>query len=114
MMNCISPDFKNLAFYKLDVTNNKEELLIRSMKGRWSDFCTKDSDINKKVQCNFKNLSIIRYVEENKENKILKSEELVNFKEYQLVQTTKTFDKKEKNKMVSEKQVIYKCKKIRI
>ena len=59
-----------------------------------SDFCTKDSDINKKVQCNFNNLSIIRYVEENKENKILKSEELVNFKEYQLVQTTKIFDKK--------------------
>tara|TARA_Y100000589_G_scaffold327700_1_gene370110 strand:+ start:823 stop:1167 length:345 start_codon:yes stop_codon:yes gene_type:complete len=114
MMNCISPDNKKLAFYKLDNTNEKKLLFTRSIKGRWINFCIDDDDINKKVTCVFDKLKIIRIEEINKEYELMKVENILNFDEYKLKEKIRLFDKIEKTKLKNENQTIYKCRKIRI
>ena len=41
MMNCVSSDFKEMAFYKFSKKTNSSEskLLSRPMKTKWQDFC---------------------------------------------------------------------------
>ena len=114
MMNCISPDNKKLAFYKLDNTNEKKLLFTRSIKGRWINFCIDDDDINKKVTCVFDKLKIIRIEEINKEYELMKVENILNFDEYKLKEKIRLFDKIEKTKLKNENQTNYKCRKKRI
>ena len=40
MMNCVSSDFKEMAFYKFfkKTNSNESKLLSRPMKTKWQDF----------------------------------------------------------------------------
>ena len=114
MMNCISPDYKQLAFYKLDTTNNEFKLFKRSMKGRWSNFCYLDNDINKKVICTKNKLSITRLEVEKKQNKTLKSTKTINFQNYGLVERKQVYIREKEDELESDSEVVFKCKKIRI
>ena len=114
MMNCISPDRKNAAFYKLDNTKKENKLFIRSMKGRWSDFCDQNIDINKKVKCFFKELSIIRLEEEIKQDLIIKSKKSISFSNYEMIETKEEYKRNESNTLDNSVEKVFECRKIRL
>ncbi len=109
MMNCTSPDFKTTAFYKFDSTN--EKLLIRPMKNKWKDFCKTNTQGEESISCTFNKFNIIRLSTIKKEDDYLNKAYNINFVEYSLVETIKTY----KNNNLEEKiNNIYKCRKIKI
>jgi len=109
MMNCISPDFKTTAFYKLDSTN--EKLFMRSVKKKWKDFCDFDTENEQNINCTFNKLNIIRLSTIENEQDYLEKYLNINFTKYSLVETIKIF----KNSNLKEKiDNIYKCKKVNI
>ena len=109
MMNCTSPDFKTTAFYKFDSTNKK--LLIRPMKNKWKDFCNTNSQSEESISCTFNKFNIIRSSTIKKEDDYLNKLYNINFIEYSLVETIKTY----RNNNLKEKiNSIYKCRKIKI
>ena len=109
MMNCTSPDFKTTAFYKYDSTN--EILLIRPMKNKWKDFCKTNTQSEESISCTFNKFNIIRSSTIKKEDDYLNKSYNINFVEYSLVETIKTY----KNNNLEEKiNNIYKCRKIKI
>ena len=109
MMNCISPDFKKVAFYKFDSTN--EKLLMRTVKKKWKDFCDFDTENEQNINCTFNKLNIIRSSTIENEQDYLEKYLNINFTKYSLVETIKIF----KNSNLKEKiDNIYKCKKVNI
>ena len=109
MMNCTSPDFKTTAFYKYDSAN--EILLIRPMKNKWKDFCKTNTQSEESISCTFNKFNIIRSSTIKKEDDYLNKSYNINFIEYSLVETIKTY----KNNNLKEKiNNIYKCRKIKI
>ena len=109
MMNCTSPDFKTTAFYKYDSAN--EILLIRPMKNKWKDFCKTNTQSEESISCTFNKFNIIRSSTIKKEDDYLNKSYNINFVEYSLVETIKTY----KNNNLKEKiNNIYKCRKIKI
>ncbi|OUX16641.1 MAG: hypothetical protein CBE11_01770 [Rickettsiales bacterium TMED251] len=114
MMNCISPDRKNATFYKLDNTKKENKLFVRSMKGRWSDFCEQDIDINKKVKCFFKELSVIRLEEEIQQDLIIKSKKSISFSNYELIEKKEEYKKNENNASDGSVEKVFECRKIRL
>ena len=109
MMNCTSPDFKATAFYKYDSAN--ETLLIRPMKNRWKDFCKTNAQSEESISCTFNKLNISRSSTVKKEDGYINKSFNINFVEYSLVETIKTY----KNNNLEEKiNNIYKCRKIKI
>ena len=82
MMNCISPDYKNTSFYKY--SNTDRYLFIRPMKNKWKDFCEVNLKYEKKVNCKFDQLNIVRdSIIVDGDNHIKKSFR-INFSEYSL------------------------------
>ena len=109
MMNCTSPDFKTTAFYKYDSAN--EILLIRPMKNKWKDFCKTNTQNEESISCTFNKFNIIRSSTIKKEDDYINKSYNINFVEYSLVETIKTY----KNNNLKEKiNNIYKCRKIKI
>ena len=109
MMNCTSPDFKTTAFYKYDSAN--EILLIRPMKNKWKDFCKTNTQNEESISCTFNKFNIIRSSTIKKEDDYLNKSYNINFVEYSLVETIKTY----KNNNLEEKiNNTYKCRKIKI
>ena len=109
MMNCTSPDFKTTAFYKFD--SNNQILLIRPMKNKWKDFCKPNTQSEESISCTFNKFNIIRSSTIKKEDDYLNKLYKINFIEYSLVETIKTY----KNNNLEEKiDNIYKCRKIKI
>ena len=109
MMNCTSPDFKTTAFYKYDSTN--EILLIRPMKNKWKDFCKTNTQNEESISCTFNKFNIVRLSTIKKEDDYLKKAYNINFVEYSLVETIKTF---KNNNLIEKINNIYKCRKIKI
>ena len=58
MMNCVSPDFKSMAFYKYN--ESKSALFVRPMKSRWTDFCQDNQLDEKDITCKFNGLVLYR------------------------------------------------------
>ena len=109
MMNCISPDFKATAFYKFDSTN--EKLFMRSVKKKWKDFCTSNTENEGSISCTFNKLNIIRLSTIKNEQDYLEKYLNINFTKYSLVETIKIF----KNSNLKEKiDNVYKCRKVKI
>ena len=109
MMNCTSPDFKTTAFYKYDSAN--EILLIRPMKNKWKDFCKTNTQSEESISCTFNKFNIIRVSTIKKEDNYLNKSYKINFVDFSLVETIKTY----KNNILEEKtNNIYKCRKIKI
>ena len=109
MMNCTSPDFKTTAFYKYDSAN--EILLIRPMKNKWKDFCKTNTQGEESISCTFNKFNIVRLSTIKKEDDYHNKAYNINFVEYSLVETIKTY----KNNNLEEKiNNIYKCRKIKI
>ena len=109
MMNCTSPDFKTTAFYKFDSTN--EKLLIRPMKKKWKDFCKTNIQNEESISCTFNKTNIIRSSTIKKDHSYLKKVYNVNFNEYSLIETIKTFKNNSLNNKIDN---IFKCRKINI
>ena len=109
MMNCISPDYKNTSFYKY--SNTERYLFIRPMKNKWKDFCEVNFKNEKKINCKFDQLNIVRdsIIEDGDtySKKIFK----INFSEYSLVEKIKVF---KNNDLKNETTYNYKCRKIKI
>ena len=109
MMNCTSPDFKTTAFYKYNSSN--EILLIRPMKNKWKDFCKTNAQGEESISCTFNKFNIVRLSTIKKEDDYLNKVYNINFIEYSLIETIKTY----KNNNLEEKiNNIYKCRKIKI
>ena len=109
MMNCTSPDFKATAFYKYDSAN--EILLIRPMKNKWKDFCKTNAQGEESISCTFNKFNIVRLSTIKKGDNYHNKAYNINFVEYSLVETIKTY----KNNNLEEKiNNIYKCRKIKI
>ncbi len=112
MMNCVSSDFKEMAFYKfLKKTNSSEsKLLSRPMKTKWQDFCASSFDY--KVSCAFKDMQIKRISIKNSNNGDKnKSIYELDFVKHQLRKTIIT-DISHKNSSI--KEIKFKCRKIKI
>ena len=109
MMNCISPDYKNTSFYKY--SNTERYLFIRPMKNKWKDFCEVSFKNEKKINCKFDQLNIIRdSIIENGDSHIKKIFK-INFLEYSLIEKIKVF---KNNDLTNETTYNYKCRKIKI
>ena len=109
MMSCISPDFKNTAFYKFDSTT--EKLLVRSVKKKWKDFCISNTENEENTSCTFNKFNIIRSSTIKNEQDYLEKYFNINFTKYSLTETIKIF----KNNNLQEKvDNIYKCRKVKI
>ena len=109
MMNCISKDFKEMAFYKYTKKNKNYFLYIRSMKSNWSDFCKENAE-EYKVECNFSDFTVKRFSsskEEEYENKITI---ILNFDKGELEKILSSTAQEK----IPEKKEIYKCRKIKI
>ena len=89
MMNCTSPDFKTTAFYKYDSAN--EILLMRPMKNKWKDFCKTNIQSEESISCTFNKLNISRSSTVKKEDGYLNKSYNINFVEYSLSETIKTY-----------------------
>ena len=109
MMNCTSPDFKTTAFYKYDSSN--EILLIRPMKNKWKDFCKINTQNEENISCTFNKFNIIRSSTIKKEEDYFNKPYNINFVEYSLVETIKTYKNNNLDKKINK---IYKCRKIKI
>ena len=109
MMNCTSPDFKTTAFYKYDSAN--EILLIRPMKNKWKDFCKTNTQSEESISCTFNKFNIIRSSTIKKEDDYFNKSYNINFVEYSLVETIKTYKNNHLDKKINN---IYKCRKIKI
>ena len=109
MMNCISPDFKSTAFYKFDSIN--EKLLMRSVKKKWKDFCTSDTENESNISCTINKFNIIRSSTIKNEQDYLEKYLNINFTKYSLIETIKIY----KNNSLKEKiDHTYKCRKVKI
>ena len=112
MMNCVSSDFKEMAFYKFFKKTNSSEnkLLSRPMKTKWQDFCASSFDY--KVSCAFKEMKIKRIsIKNNNNGDESKSIYELDFAKYQL---TKTVITEISHKNSSIKEIEFKCRKIKI
>ncbi len=110
MMNCVSSDFKDMAFYKYE--DIKKKLYIRPMKSRWTDFCIEINFDEENVSCKFDGLLLSRNSLENNNNNLIKTLYKVNFADYSLSKTVSTSNK-ERN-LNKKNEIQYKCKKIKI
>ena len=110
MMNCVSSDFKDMAFYKYDVI--KKKLYIRPMKSRWTDFCEETNLDEENVSCKFDSLILSRTSLENNNNIITETLYKVNFSLYSLIKI-KSILNKEKNS-TKQNETEFKCRKIKI
>ena len=114
MMNCVSLDFKDMAFYKyqVNIDTNKKYLLNRPMKTKWMDFCESNYDF--KVSCTFTDKYVERIIinNNNDENNRSKSIYQLDFEKYQLVKKVLEFSNNKPDKII--KTVNYKCRKINI
>ena len=109
MMNCISPDFKSTAFYKFDSIN--EKLFMRSVKKKWKDFCTSDTENEGNISCTINKFNIIRSSTIKNEQDYLEKYLNINFTKYSLIETIKIY----KNNSLKEKiDNTYKCRKVKI
>ena len=111
MMNCVSLDFKDMAFYKyqININTNEKNLLSRPMKTKWKNFC--DSNYDFKVSCNFSDKYIERISVNNNENKKIKNIYQLDFENYQLVKKVLEFKSNKTDKII--KTINYKCRKIK-
>ena len=108
MMNCTSPDYKKTIFFKYIKKEGK--LFARPMKSKWANFCKKKSYIEKEVECNFDNHTIIRTSIEEINDKKVKVISLLNFYDYSL----KVINFKESENNDIELEQNYRCRKIKI
>ena len=109
MMNCISPDYKNTAFYKFDSTN--ERLLVRSVKKKWKDFCNSYTENEENTSCTFNKFNIIRSSTIKNAQNYLEKYFNIDFTKYSLVETIKIFKNNNLQKKIDN---IYKCRKVKI
>ena len=109
MMNCISPDYKNTAFYKY--SNSDRYLFIRPMKNKWKNFCEVYLKNEKKVNCKFDQLNIVRDSIIEDGNIYIKKSFKINFSEYSLIEIIKIF---KNNDLSNETSYNYNCRKIKI
>ena len=112
MMNCVSLDFKDMAFYKYQINSdtNEKKLLNRPMKTKWMNFCVSNYDF--KVSCTFKNKYVERISINNNENNNSQSIYQLDFEKYQLVKKVLELKNNRPDKII--KTVNYKCRKIKI
>ncbi len=106
MMNCVSPDFKSMAFYKYD--ESKKILYVRPMKSRWTNFCKETELDEKNIICKFEGLVLHRSSEENSQNISYK----INFKDYSLLRIISL--KSNKNGSTNKNETQFKCRKIKV
>ena len=109
MMNCFSPDYKNTSFYKY--SNSDKYLLIRPMKKKWKDFCKVNLNDEKKVNCKFDKLNIVRDSIIKNGDIYIKKSFKINFSEYSLIEINKIF---KNNNLTNESTYNYNCRKIKI
>ena len=109
MMNCITPDYKNTSFYKY--SNSDRYLFIRPMKNKWKDFCEVNLKNEKKVNCKFDQLNIVRDSIIIDGDIYIKKSIKINFLEYSLIERNKIF---RNNDLVNESTYNHKCRKIKI
>ena len=110
MMNCVSLDFKKTAFYKLQIKkNNQKSLLMRPIKSKWVNFC--ESYFDEKVSCSFESFKVNREgLISLKDNKVSKSNLIVDFYNYTLKENVTVINNK--NSIKENKETNYKCRKI--
>ena len=109
MMNCVSDDYKEMAFYRYMLKDNERTLNIRTMKGNWVNFCKPNSE-EYKVSCKFNKIFIKRNssIKEDSHEKIIYME--IDFHNSKL----KKISYMEESKKTEAKSTFYKCKKIKI
>ena len=106
MMNCVSPDFKSMAFYKYD--DSQKVLYVRPMKSRWTNFCKETELEENNIICKFNGLVLYRSSIENTHEIIYK----INFKDYSLL---KIISSKINEKAQTKKnETQFKCRKIKV
>ena len=112
MMNCVSLDFKDTAFYKYQINSDTDEkkLLNRPMKTKWRNFCESNYDF--KVSCTFTDKYVERISINNNEKNKPQSIYQLDFEKYQLVKKILEFKNNRPDKII--KTVNYKCRKIKI
>ena len=106
MMNCVSPDFKSMAFYKYD--ESQKVLYVRPMKSRWTDFCKETKFDEKNVICKFEGLALYRSSTENTNDIIYK----INFKDYSLLKIISS--KINEKTPMKKNETQFKCRKIKV
>ena len=106
MMNCVSPDFKSMAFYKYD--ESKKLLYVRPMKSRWTNFCQDNQLDEKDIICKFDGLILHRSSVENAQNISYK----INFKDYSLLRVISL--KSSENGSTNKNETQFKCRKIKV
>ena len=106
MMNCVSPDFKSMAFYKYD--ESKKVLYVRPMKSRWTNFCKETKLDEKNIICKFDGLVLHRTSIENAQDILY----TINFKDYSLLRIISL--KSNKNSSTNKNETQFKCRKIKV
>jgi hypothetical protein len=106
MMNCVSPDFKSMAFYKYD--ESKKLLYVRPMKSRWTNFCQDNQLDEKDIICKFDGLILYRSSVENAQDILYK----INFKDYSLLRIISL--KSSENGSTNKNETQFKCRKIKV
>jgi len=106
MMNCVSPDFKSMAFYKYN--ESKSALYVRPMKSRWADFCQDNQLDEKDIICKFDGLVLYRSSVKDIYDVTYK----INFKDYTLLKIV-SFKSKE-NGSTQKNETKFKCRKIKV
>ena len=112
MMNCVSLDFKDTAFYKYQINSDTDEkkLFNRPMKTKWRNFCESNYDF--KVSCTFTDKYVERISINNNEKNKPQSIYQLDFEKYQLVKKILEFKNNRSDKII--KTINYKCRKIKI
>ena len=95
MMNCVSNDYKDMAFYKYINKNDKRILNIRSMKGSWINFCRPNPE-EYKVNCTFEENVIKRTSFVKEDGYVEKIYFKIDFSDYNLEKFTNFNEKKKK------------------
>ncbi|MDA9655063.1 hypothetical protein N9T15_01250 [Pelagibacteraceae bacterium] len=106
MMNCVSPDFKSMAFYKYN--ESKSALYVRPMKSRWANFCQDNQLDEKGVTCKFDGLVLYRSSVKDIHDITYK----INFKDYTLLKIIAF--KSNKNGSIQKNETKFKCRKINV
>ena len=106
MMNCVSPDFKSMAFYKYN--ESKKVLYVRLMKSRWTNFCKETELDEKNIICKFDGLVLHRSSVDNAKDISYK----INFKDYSLLRIISL--KSNENGSTNKNETQFKCRKIKV
>ena len=106
MMNCVSPDFKSMAFYKYD--ESKKLLYVRPMKSRWTNFCQDNQLDEKDIICKFDGLVLYRSSVKDIYDVTYK----INFKDYTLLKIISF--KSNENGPIQKNETKFKCRKIKV